>query len=217
MPGSSRTLASRIGAQRYSSLGVGVLQRELIQAAGALLAAEVDRRLVDHEDADARHLRQLRAQLRDDLVDAQRALGARLQIDGDAARVQAAAAWPAADVAAEARDVRILRNDRGNHLRVAHHLVEADALNGLDVDVEAALVLARQEALRDEAEQIHRAEQQRDRDRHRHHVEAQAGAQRPVVQRGARRRTSARWRCRTSRASARAAASGSGCTASASG
>ena len=44
-------------------VGVGVLQRELIQAARALLAAEIDRRLVRHEDAHARNLRQLRPQV----------------------------------------------------------------------------------------------------------------------------------------------------------
>ena len=81
MPGSSRTFASRIGAQLVQLGGVGVLQRELVQAARALLAADVDRRRVHHEHADAGHLRQLRPQLRDDLVDRQRALGARLQLD----------------------------------------------------------------------------------------------------------------------------------------
>ena len=81
---------------------------------------------------------------------------------------------------------------------VAHHLVEADALHRLGADVEAPLILARQEALRHEREQVTGADQQRDRHRHRHDVEAQA--RRAASSRRARsqpRRTSARSRCRT--------------------
>ena len=44
----------------------------------------------------------------------------------------------------------------GDLLLMAHHLVEGDALDRLGADVEAALILARQEALRDEHEQIAR-------------------------------------------------------------
>ena len=72
-----------------------------------------------------------------------------------------------------------LADDVGDLLLVAHHLVEADALDRFDADLEAPLILGRQEALRDEPEQVDGAEDQRDRRRHRHHVEPQARPQRP--------------------------------------
>src|SRR5207344_2799838 len=119
------------------------LQRELIQAARTLLAAEVDRRLIDNVDPNAGHLRQLGPQLRHDLIDRSLALGPRLEVDREPALIQAAAAGPAADVAAHAGDVRILFDDLGHLLLVPHHLVERDALDGFDADVEAPLILAR--------------------------------------------------------------------------
>ena len=45
-------------------------------------------------------------------------------------------------------DVRVLQDDVGDLQLVLHHVLEADALRAFGVDVEAALVLARQEALR---------------------------------------------------------------------
>ena len=60
-----------------------------------------------------------------------------------------------------------------------HHLLEADALNRLDRHVEAALVLARQEALRNQEEQVDRAANQHERDRHRQRAMPQAQPQRP--------------------------------------
>ena len=75
--------------RRTIELGrVGILQRELIGAARTLLAAQVDRRLVDHEHAHAGNLRQLRPELRDDLIDRARALGSRLQIDAHPALIE---------------------------------------------------------------------------------------------------------------------------------
>ena len=141
---------------------VGILHRELIEAARALLATEVDRWLVHHVNAHARHLRQLRPQLRHDLIDVEFPLGARLQVDGDAALVESAAAGATADIAAQSGNVRILPDDRGDLFLVAHHLVEADALDRLDADVESSLILGGQEAFRNQTEQIDRSEDQRD-------------------------------------------------------
>ena len=62
------------------------------------------------------------------------------------------------------------------------HLVEADALNRFGADAEPTLVLARQESFRHRLEQIPGPDEQGDRDGHRDGVEAQAAAQRPVVQ-----------------------------------
>ena len=59
-------------------------------------------------------------------------------------------------------------DDRRRLLLVADHVVEADALNRLGADAEAALILARQEALRHQREQVDGADEQRDRDGHRH-------------------------------------------------
>ena len=135
MPGSSPDLVLE-QRRRAIELGrVGVLQRELIGAARTLLAAQIDRRLIDHEHAHARHLRELRAQLGDDLIDRPRALGARLQIDAHAPLIRAAAAaaaTAAADVVAEADDVGILGDDLGDFHLMPQHLLEADALNAFD-------------------------------------------------------------------------------------
>ena len=112
------------------------------------------------------NLRDLRPQVGDDLIDRSRALRLGLQVDAHAPLVQlpaAAATAAAADVVAEADDVGILGDDVGDFHLVPQHLLEADALNALDADVEAILVLARQEALRHDQEQVRRAgdEQQR--------------------------------------------------------
>ena len=61
----------------------------------------------------------------------------------------AAAAATAADVVAEADDVADpCATIAGDLHLVTHHLVEADALDALDADVEATLIFARQESLR---------------------------------------------------------------------
>ena len=112
---------------------VGVLQRELIGAARTLLAAQVDRRLIDHEHAHARHLRDLRAQVGNDLIDGPRALGARLQVDRNPALIEPPVPPPppAPKLLRVRDDVRILGHDLGHLGLVPHHLLEADALNRL--------------------------------------------------------------------------------------
>src|SRR5262249_35501451 len=161
---------------------VRVLQRELVQAPRALLAAEVDRRLIRHVGADARYLRQLRSQAGDELIDGDLALGARLQLDHHAAGIQAAGAEASAtDLDLILRDVRVLRNHVGDLYLVPRHLFEADALQRLGADAESPLILARQESFRHRLEQEPRTDEQPDRDRHRHGVEAQARAPRPAA------------------------------------
>ena len=98
-------------------------------------------------------------------------------------------------------------DDVGHLLLVADHLREADALDALGVDVEAARVLARQEPLRDAREEIDRcrrcsASDTAIIDR------AESQGQREASSRtaAATHRTCARWRCRTHRASGSAAA-----------
>ena len=60
------------GIERIVSfIGVGVLQGELIQRASAA-RTDVDRRLIDHEHAQTRHLGHLRPQRRNDVVDVHR-------------------------------------------------------------------------------------------------------------------------------------------------
>ena len=61
-PGSWRTCCLELGRDPIQLLGVGILQRMLIQAS-RLNAADPDRRRVLQIDADARHCRQLRPQL----------------------------------------------------------------------------------------------------------------------------------------------------------
>ena len=164
--------------------GVGVLQRELVDAARALLAAEVDRRLVDHEHAHARDPGDLRTKVGDDLIDRSRPLRLGLQVDAHAPLVQltaAATTAAAADVVAEADDVGILGDDVGDFHLVPQHLFEADALDALDADRETILVFARQEPLRHDQEQIRRAGDEQERDRHRQRAMPQAEPQRPVV------------------------------------
>src|SRR5207247_5230355 len=161
---------------------VGVLKGELIETARALLTAQIDRRLVDHVDADPRHLRPLRPLLGDDLVDVQLPLCPWLQLDRDPSGVEAPAAGPSSYVVAEAQDVRILSDDVGNLHLMANHLVEPDSLNGFGADLEAALVLARQESFRNESEEVHRAGEQHDGNEHRHGAEAETQPEGPIVQ-----------------------------------
>ena len=196
--------------------GVGVLQRELIQRAlTALSRAEIDRRLIGHERPDAGNLRDLRPQLRDGLIDRQRPLVARLQLDPDAAGVQrAAAVADGANHHVGAGHVRVLREHLGHLHLVARHVVEADALRRFRVHHEPALILAREEPFRHDREQVHGADEQHDRDRHRHGAEAQASAAATSRTAAATRRTSARTRCRSSHGAARGSVSGTGCTAS---
>src|SRR5205814_7583611 len=126
----------------------GILQRELVQAALRALIAEIDRRLVDQEHADAGHLLQLRPQLRDDLVDALVAFPPWFEVDRNVAGIQQAAARTAPGVVAECEYVRILRDDLTKLELVLDHLVEPDPLLHLAADIEPALIFARQEALR---------------------------------------------------------------------
>src|SRR5213076_1211016 len=109
---------------------------ELIKTARALLPAQIDRRLVDEVRADAGHLRELRPERRNDLVDALAPLIARLQLDHHAAGVDLAAAAAAADLDLIRRDVRILGDDVRDLRLVADHLVVADALDRLRADAE---------------------------------------------------------------------------------
>ena len=92
--------------------GVGVLQRELIRAARALLPAQVD--LLRHVDehAQARHLGHQRTQRRDDLLRRLRPLVARLEIDVDVAAV-------AEDEVRQTVDARVAADDLGDLLRLA--------------------------------------------------------------------------------------------------
>src|SRR5204863_8965821 len=62
------------------------------------------------------------------IFDGQLALASRFQLDRDASGIQPAAARPAADVVAEAEDVRILRDDVGELHLVPHHLLEPNPL-----------------------------------------------------------------------------------------
>ena len=89
-PGIWRICCSSTGAHLYSSVGVGVLHRELIQGAVLPAATEIDRRLVQHERAYAGNLVSFGRSAGDDLVHRHRALGPRLQLDEHPSGVRAA-------------------------------------------------------------------------------------------------------------------------------
>ena len=111
-------------------------------------------------------------------------LVARLQFDEDAPLIRSAGRVVAerTHVRTHAQDVLVGHQEIGHALVMADHLVEADALGAFGIDVEAALILARQEALRDDAEQVDGHAEQHDRNHHRHGAEAQRAAERDVVE-----------------------------------
>src|SRR5206468_12103743 len=117
--------------------------------------ADPDRRRVREEHAYARHPREFRPQLVDDLIRRQRAPAARLQIDVDT-RAAAAAATAAteADVRRERLDVGILLQDLHDLLDVPDQGLVADPLNRLDLAVQLTGVDARDEPFRDDLEEI---------------------------------------------------------------
>ena len=102
-------------------------------------------------DAHAGHARELRPQLLDDLIRRQRALVARLQIDLQAAAVRRRP--PTFAVTRRRRSDRLRRTSM-TCAWCADHRLEADALHRLDLPVELAGVLARNEALRDDPEAV---------------------------------------------------------------
>src|SRR5205085_5763404 len=115
--------------------------------------------------------------------DALPALGPRLEFDHHASVVEAAAATAtAANLNLILGDVGIFGDDVRDLELMARHLVEADALDRFRADAEAPLVLAWEEALRHQPEQIPGTDEQPNRDRERDQVEAQAAAQREIVQ-----------------------------------
>src|SRR5688500_4982462 len=134
---------------------IRILKRELVRRSGSTHTAEIDRWLIDHEHADARHLCELRPQAGHDLIDRPRAFGPRLQVYADTSlirRAPSAPAAPIADTAAVAGDVGILRENRCHLLLMADHFIEADALNPFDAYLEASLILSWQEPLRHDHE-----------------------------------------------------------------
>ena len=121
--------------------------------------------------------------LRDQLVDRELPLAARLELDPDAPGVhRAAVVADGAHHHVGAGDVRVLRDDLGHPHLVSLHVLVADALRRFRIDHQPALIFARQEPGRHQREQVDGADEQRDRDRHDHRLRSQAEAQRPVVQ-----------------------------------
>ena len=127
------------------------------------------------EHAQARHLGHQRTQRRDDFLRRLRALIERLEIDVDVAAV-------AEHEVRQTVDARVAADNLGDLLLLAHHVVEADALDRFGRHVDAPDVLVGQEPFRNEREQVRGRTDEHDRDRHRHGVKAEALAQRDVVE-----------------------------------
>src|SRR6185437_11608863 len=143
---------------------VGVLQREFELGAGGT-AAETDvlRRL--HIEAGAFHLLELGTQPRDDVLGGGLALAAWLQRDPHAAVVAGAAG--AADRHRGGRDVGIRENDLRQRFLTVPHRLEGDVLGGFRCRGDQAVVLLREEALRDDYEQVDRQAERREEDQER--------------------------------------------------
>jgi hypothetical protein len=86
----------------------------------------------------------------DDLAGRQAALVARLEVDQHAARVEGRVGAVDADEGAQALDVGILEDRRGQRVLALDHGVEGDRLRRLGHGLDQAGVLHREEALRDD-------------------------------------------------------------------
>ena len=116
----------------------------------------------------------MRAEFLDDVVDAEPALVARLEVDDELAVVGAAevGSGGAADAGHERIDIGIARDRIGDLLLIVDHLVIRGALLGFGDDVELIGVLIRDEAFGDLDEHVHRRAQ--DEDEAGHHGQAVA-------------------------------------------
>jgi hypothetical protein len=150
--GQFRELLQRRGDLGHPFVELGeivALQRVLVlSVALPATGADVLHRL--QKEARAGYLRELAAQPADDPVDRQLALGERLQCDEHKAGIGLAATGEADD----AGDRGILADDRDELGQLLPHQLKRDALVGLDPADHPAGVLLREEALRDEDEQI---------------------------------------------------------------
>ena len=114
---------------------------------------------------------ELGAQPGDDLLRGRLALVARLQRDEHVAVVAGPAA--AADIHGDGRDIRVGHHDLAEFLLMPLHVGEGNILAGLGCRGDQADVLLREEAFRDDHEQIDRQSERREEDHQRREFPAQ--------------------------------------------